>query len=170
MLKPLFLSALLLFTPSLLRAEDPVLFFDGPAHGWKIDWSHIYYNCEGRVVFFGYSKKTFHVYDILDKKQKENPVRDLNRSCREMIPEYEEKKWDTPKIIYYRNDRFQGDFFHNYLDYDKYNHKFYDEKFNENSWLVLLLGNKKEESWWGVVMNLAHFTMSIRHILIMIER
>ena len=44
MLKPLFLSALLLFTPSLLRAEDPVLFFDGPAHGWKITHTYFTYD------------------------------------------------------------------------------------------------------------------------------
>lgn len=44
MLKPLFLSALLLFTPGLLRAEDPVLFFDGPAQGWKITHTYFTYD------------------------------------------------------------------------------------------------------------------------------
>jgi hypothetical protein len=150
MLKPLFLSALLLFTPSLLRAEDPVLFFDGPAHGWKIDWSLIDYDCEGRVVFFGYRKKIRYAYDVLSKKKIENPIIDLDCKYIRMVSDNDDKKkWDIPKIIYYKNYRFQGDFFDNYLYYNKYNHESYDQKYNENSWFVLLLGMKKEEYSWG---------------------
>ena len=73
MLKPLFLSALLLFTPSLLRAEDPVLFFDGPAHGWKITDS--FFNSDshnGRDYFIGYTKNKNknYIYYLDNNEQK----------------------------------------------------------------------------------------------------
>jgi hypothetical protein len=69
MLKLLFLSALLLFTPSRLHAEDPVLFFDGPAHGWKITDTYFsferndYEMSAGRKIFAGVAKgKKEYVY------------------------------------------------------------------------------------------------------------
>ncbi len=82
MLKPLFLSGLLLFTPSLLRAEDPVLFFDGPAHGWKIAESELRLGPKLEVIFVGFSQsdirdynkksannKKFHAYDATNNKE-----------------------------------------------------------------------------------------------------
>lgn len=69
MLKPFLLSALLLFTSPLARAEDPVLFFDGPAHGWKVKDSYLAYNRTNDIVFISRANKNRnYVYNLMNKK------------------------------------------------------------------------------------------------------
>lgn len=111
MLKPLFLSALLFFTPSLLRAEDPVLFFDGPAHGWKIAESELLSGPERGVTFVGYAqndirdynKKSstnikFRAYDVTNKKEiviSKDGVKEYF-----VLTHHDDKSREGPELIY----------------------------------------------------------------------
>ena len=111
MLKPLFLSALLFFTPSLLRAEDPVLFFDGRAHGWKIAESELLSSPERGVTFVGYAqndirdynKKSstnikFRAYDVTNKKE----IVISKDGMREyfILTHHDDKSRGGPELIY----------------------------------------------------------------------
>ncbi len=68
---PLMIAALLAITPALggAPAEDPIIFFDGSKHGWRVDSSFVAYNSKGNVIFAGYrNNKLKYSYNIDENK------------------------------------------------------------------------------------------------------
>lgn len=146
MLKPLFLSVLLLLAPHVVRAEDPVVFFDGVLPGWKIGISMLGYDCKGRLVFVGHSKENFrkyYAYDIESKKiQRENKC---NKNIDYLNENYEYLKMD-PIINRYHGTLYQGGFYYNHIfGYEEY----LEEDKHDKSWFILLLGKKTVKGGWS---------------------
>jgi hypothetical protein len=145
MLKPLFLSALLFFIPGILWAKDPVRFFDGPAHGWKIIGSTVDYDLQGRAVFIGYGDKFYYVYDILSSEKK-IIKKFYDISSNKMIPEYHDS-WMYPKILSHSNYFDYSSFYEKYIS----RYKIYKDEDNyDNLWFVLVVGKKKIKDGWGM--------------------